>query len=192
MRTSGVLNVSERRDRKMMDMLEKMRIVKKTDADDSTGYLEIEPEYEPVPAPQAESPQDRLASFFATQPAPAAPASAPLEPQVGSVWDDEPVKGLDTNRFTEVRELYALLGMQTAGPTTVYLLEEYMKTLPDSLPAESRRAIIIKLVAAAGFDFDKLLGDGVDRVTKLTEHASAFAARTDEVMMSAARKMHTQ
>jgi len=165
----------------MTDMLEKMRIIKKVESDEPEAMYE---ETLQADAPRADTARydgslDRVASFFGSQPM-AMPESE--APQMGTVWDDEPPGGPDVNRFTEIRELYALLGMQTSGPSTVYLLEEYMKTLPDSLPAESRRSIIIKLVAAAGFDFDRLLNDGVDRVARLTEHASTFAQRTDEIV----------
>ncbi|MCL2085112.1 MAG: hypothetical protein FWH06_07650 [Oscillospiraceae bacterium] len=85
-----------------------------------------------------------------------------------------------TDRFMEIEDLYAAFSMKNAGTDTIYLIEEYMKTLPDSLPAESRRTIIMKIIGASGFDFDRLLGDGIDRVNKLNEYASQFAQRTDD------------
>jgi flagellar capping protein FliD len=72
--------------------------------------------------------------------------------------------------------------MKLSGIDTIDLIEEYMKTLPDSLPVELRRSIIIRIVASSGFDFEKLVNDGIDRVTRLNEYATQFAARTDEIV----------
>ena len=85
-----------------------------------------------------------------------------------------------TDRFMEVEDLYSAFSMRTLGTDTIYLVEDYMKTLPDSLPAESRRTIIMKIIGASGFDFDRLLSDGIDRVNKLNEYAGQFAQRTDD------------
>ncbi|MCL2747443.1 MAG: hypothetical protein FWE59_02160 [Oscillospiraceae bacterium] len=97
-------------------------------------------------------------------------------------WDDTPSEPEPVERYLEIDELYYLFQMQTGGIDTVYLLEEYIKTLPDSLPADLRRSIIVRIVQASGFDFDKLLSDGIDRVSKLNEYAGEFAARTDVIV----------
>jgi len=99
-----------------------------------------------------------------------------------SFWDDSPALNTDTDRFMEVEDIYRALNLKSGGTDTIYLVEEYMKTLPDSLPAESRRSIIMKIVGASGFDFDKLLNDGIDRVTKLNEYAATFAQQTDKIV----------
>ncbi len=99
-----------------------------------------------------------------------------------SFWDDTPPSGPDTDRYMDIEELYQCFGLRTSGVDTVYLIEEYMKTLPDSLPAELRRSIIVRIMSASGFDFDKLLNDGIDRVSRLNEYASVFASHTDEVV----------
>jgi hypothetical protein len=86
----------------------------------------------------------------------------------------------DMNDFAEIGDIYRTYGMPLGGVDTVFLLEEYIATLPDSLPAEMRRSIVLKIVTASGFDYDKLLNDGIDRVTKLNEYSASFAERTDE------------
>lgn len=84
--------------------------------------------------------------------------------------------------YSEIGEIYRKFGMPLSGVDTVYLMEEYIATLPDSLPAEMRRSIVLKIVSASGFDFDRLLNDGIDRVTKLNEYSAEFASRTDELV----------
>ena len=83
-------------------------------------------------------------------------------------------------RFLDIDELYEVLSLKSNRTDTIYLIEEYLETLPDSLPDESRRDIVSKIVAASGFDYDLLMGDGVLRVKMLKEYAERFALYTDD------------
>ncbi|MCL2045042.1 MAG: hypothetical protein FWG88_01475 [Oscillospiraceae bacterium] len=104
--------------------------------------------------------------------------SPPNEYQQQSTPDDH------TNRFIDIEDLYELLALKSNRTETIYLVEEYLKSLPDSLPDESRRDIVTKIVAASGFDYDLLMGDGVLRVKMLKDYAERFASRTDEYVAS--------
>ena len=84
-----------------------------------------------------------------------------------------------TDRYLEVDELYEVLSIKSKKTDSIYLVEEYLKTLPDSLPDKSRREIVSKIVTASGFDFDRLMGDGVLRVRMLKEYAESFARYTE-------------
>ena len=105
--------------------------------------------------------------------------SEPLEPADFDRPSNLPADN-QTDRYLEIEELYDALAIRSKRTDTIYLVEEYLKTLPDSLPDESRREIVIKIVAASGFDFDILMGDGVLRVKMLKEYAERFAQFTDE------------
>jgi len=85
-----------------------------------------------------------------------------------------------TERYLEIDELYNALALKSKRTDTIYLVEEYLRTLPDSLPEESRREIVGKIVTASGFDYDLLMGDGVLRVKMLKEYAERFARHTDD------------
>jgi len=85
-----------------------------------------------------------------------------------------------TDRFLNTDELYEALALKSKKTDSIYLIEEYLKTLPDSLPNTSRREIVNKLLAASEFDYDLLMGDGVLRVKMLKEYAERFAQHTDE------------
>ena len=85
-----------------------------------------------------------------------------------------------TNRYMGIEELYDALALKVKRTDTIYLIEEYLNSLPDSLPDESRRDIVSKIVSASGFDYDLLMGDGVLRVKMLKEYAERFSRHTDE------------
>ena len=85
-----------------------------------------------------------------------------------------------TDRFLNTEELYEALALRSKKQDSIYLIEEYLQTLPDSLPDSSRRDIVNKLLSASGFDYDLLMGDGVLRVKMLKEYAERFARHTDD------------
>jgi len=85
-----------------------------------------------------------------------------------------------TDRYLNTEELYSALALRSKKTESIYLIEEYLNTLPDSLPDSSRREIINKLIDASEFDYDLLMGDGVLRVKMLKEYAERFARHTDD------------
>jgi hypothetical protein len=94
-------------------------------------------------------------------------------------FEDRPAP-TDAERHMAVEELYDTFSMKTSGPETIYLIEEYMKSLPDTLPVESRRSIVINILNASGFDFDQLLNDGIERVGRLNSYAKQLSGITEE------------
>ena len=84
------------------------------------------------------------------------------------------------DRYLEIDEVYEALSIRSKRTDSIYLVEEYLLTLPDSLPDESRREIVAKIVSASGFDYDRLMGDGVLRVKMLKEYAERFAQYTED------------
>jgi len=85
-----------------------------------------------------------------------------------------------TDRFLNTEELYDALALKSKKTDSIYLIEEYLQTLPESLPDSQRREIVGKLLAASDFDYDLLMGDGVLRVKMLKEYAERFARHTDD------------
>ena len=153
---------------------------------------------EPAKPQEAAPPFGRFGATGST-PAPTAPApltsaarpatpAAPFDPiaalgSIESIVSEKPPEAPSdnyTDRYLEVDELYEALAIKSKRTDSIYLVEEYLKTLPDSLPDESRREIVTKIVAASGFDFDRLMGDGVLRVRMLKEYAEKFAQYTED------------
>jgi hypothetical protein len=105
------------------------------------------------------------------------PPAPPVQPAVA---ERAPQPENYTDRYLNTDELYDALALRSKKTDTIYLIEEYLQTLPASLPDTSRREIVGKLLAASGFDYDLLMGDGVLRVKMLKEYAERFARHTDD------------
>lgn len=138
------------------------------------------------PAPLSQEPS-RVASVlgglnpFKTAPEPIAVEHETLPPQ-----EQETATRPDnyTDRYLDINDLYEALSLRSKKQDTIYLIEDYLQTLPDSLPDSARREIVGKLLAASGFDYDLLMGDGVLRVKMLREYAERFARHTDDYIVA--------
>ena len=107
---------------------------------------------------------------------PVAETGSAVEPE----YPKQPTIEDYTNRYMEIDDLYEVLSLKAKKTDTIYLIEEYLKSLPETLPDESRREIVSKIVVASGFDYDLLMGDGVLRVKVLKEYAERFSQHTDD------------
>jgi len=177
--------VSQKKDgNRVLDVLEKMRVIKRSEdeigldsvAEDEVMDVQIEEQEETLPVP-------------VVQPAPPVYNPVPETPYGISgedkslFWEDEsPAPGVSTDQYLDIAQLYNVFNMKTQGVDTIYLIESYITTLPETLPAELRRSIILKIIDASGFDFDQLLNDGIDRVSQLNDYSGRFASRTEEIV----------
>ncbi|MCL2080029.1 MAG: hypothetical protein FWH17_09395 [Oscillospiraceae bacterium] len=128
----------------------------------------------PQPEPQKSSPFSGLNIFRNGN------SSAEASPPEPIAKESEQRPENYTDRYLNVKELYDALALRSKKTDTIYLIEEYLQTLPGSLPDSQRREIVSRLLAASGFDFDLLMGDGVLRVKMLKEYAERFARHTDD------------
>ena len=143
------------------------------------------PVYEPVaastsiPDPVAPPPQRAAPSFgglnlFRNGRPQEEPPSPPYMPERAAQPENY------TDRYLNTEELYDALALRSKKTESIYLVEDYLQTLPASLPDTQRRDIVNKLIEASGFDYDLLMGDGVLRVKMLKEYAERFARHTDD------------
>ena len=114
------------------------------------------------------------------------PPAVPFEPQqyeqpgFAPIIYEEKKPESYTDRYLDIDELYDVLAMKVEKTSSIYLVEEYFNTLPDTIPTESRREIVGKIIAASGFDYDRLTQDGVLRVRMLKEYAEKFTKYTSD------------
>ena len=150
----------------------------------SAGYVKPEERSQVINNTGYARPEERSQSMSAgyTQ---LEPQRQPLDTMQGIAFESQqaqtpPPPQRTTDRYLDIEEIYTTLSINSKPTDTVYLIEEYLKTLPDSLPEVSKREIVGKIVAASGFDYDMLMGDGVLRVKMIKDYAEKFARYTDE------------
>jgi hypothetical protein len=83
-----------------------------------------------------------------------------------------------------IKEIFEKFGLETKETNTVYLLENFIKALPDNLPSDIKRQSIINLISASQLDIICLLKDGNKRLEVLNSYFENFSGNVAEVISS--------
>ena len=84
-----------------------------------------------------------------------------------------------TEQFLEVREILKDHTDASSKENSPELIEDYIRTLPEMIPEDSRRDIVRKIIVAAKLDKDIIVGDSERRIDILSRYVKSFSASTD-------------
>jgi len=82
----------------------------------------------------------------------------------------------------EIKEIFEKFGLETKETNTVYLIENFIKALPNNLPADIKRQSIINLISASQLDIICLLKDGNKRLEVLNSYSEDFSNNIAETI----------
>lgn len=83
-----------------------------------------------------------------------------------------------------IKTIFEKFGLETKETSTVYLIENFMKALPDNLPSDVKRQSIINLISASQLDIICLLKDGNRRLDVLNNYIDDFSSNVAETIIS--------
>jgi predicted phage tail protein len=83
-----------------------------------------------------------------------------------------------------IKTIFEKFGLETKETSTVYLIENFMKALPNNLPADIKRQSIINLISASQLDITSLLKDGSRRLDVLNNYINDFSNNVAETILS--------
>jgi predicted phage tail protein len=83
-----------------------------------------------------------------------------------------------------IKTIFEKFGLETKETSTVYLIENFMKALPNNLPADIKRQSIINLISASQLDITSLLKDGSRRLDVLNNYINDFSNNVAETIIS--------
>jgi predicted phage tail protein len=83
-----------------------------------------------------------------------------------------------------IKTIFEKFGLETKETSTVYLIENFMKALPNNLPADVKRQSIINLISASQLDITSLLKDGSRRLDVLNNYINDFSNNVAETIIS--------
>jgi hypothetical protein len=83
-----------------------------------------------------------------------------------------------------IKTIFEKFGLETKETNTVYLIENFMKALPNNLPTDIKRQSIINLISASQLDIICLLKDGNRRLDVLNNYIDDFSGNVAETIVS--------
>ncbi|MGE5629105.1 MAG: hypothetical protein ACM3X7_13530 [Solirubrobacterales bacterium] len=150
---------------KVMSLLEKCNLVEKVSEEPATAVKdddyglepntvinddveEVEVKNEPVPEPVAEI--------------------EPINP--------EPIKNFEEKM--RVSEIYSNFGLKNSSINTVFMLENFINALPQTLPKDVLKQSVINIMEASNINLNELIYDGEQRLKVLSEVLNGYNSET--------------
>ncbi len=81
-----------------------------------------------------------------------------------------------------IKEIFEKFRLEEKETNTVYLIESFIKALPNNLPSDVKRQSIINLISASQLDIICLLKDGTKRLDVLHKYSEDFSNNVAEVI----------
>jgi len=81
-----------------------------------------------------------------------------------------------------INEIYNKYNLESYETNTVYIIESFLKALPNNLPMEVKRQSILNLITASRMDIGYLLKDGIKRLDVLDKYYQNFSANVDDII----------
>lgn len=82
----------------------------------------------------------------------------------------------------DINEIYLKFGPSTNDTNTIYIIDSFLKALPDNLPSDIKLQSVLGIVSASKMDVEQLLTDGSRRLEVLTQFFKNFMNSNNNVI----------
>ncbi|ATW26537.1 hypothetical protein [Candidatus Formimonas warabiya] len=86
------------------------------------------------------------------------------------------------DKHLTVAEIYQTQNMKTDSWNTVFIIDEFLKALPQYLPDSVKRQSVTDIITSSGMQLDKLIQDGKERLTLLQNHLEQFSTSNNKAI----------
>lgn len=82
----------------------------------------------------------------------------------------------------DISDIYGKFGPSTNSTNTIYIIDSYLKALPDNLPSDIKLQSVLGIISASKMDIEQLLDDGSKRLEVLTQFFKDFMDTNNNVI----------
>lgn len=100
-----------------------------------------------------------------------------IQPEVGAASEDLYQEKMD------ISEIFHKFGPSTSETNTIYIIDSFIKALPDNLPSDIKLQSVLGIITASKMDVSQLLVDGSKRLEILTQFFSNFMESNNSVIV---------
>lgn len=79
-------------------------------------------------------------------------------------------------------DIYGKFGPKTDSTNTIYIIDSYLKALPDNLPTDIKLQSVLGIISASKMNIEQLLSDGDKRLEVLTQFLKNFMDTSNKVI----------
>jgi hypothetical protein len=109
---------------------------------------------------------------------------ATVEKQV--VFTPEPEETKETkesfkfDRHNEIGEVYNIYNLKLDGINTIFVIENFLRALPEYLPEDVKRQSLFDIVDSSGMSLENLIKDGSERLKSLNSFFDQFSTNINK------------
>jgi hypothetical protein len=91
-----------------------------------------------------------------------------------TVETDDLIAGMKNKKLFKVDEIYRNYNTESQGINSLFIVESFLKALPDYLPVDVKRESTLEIVASSGVKIESLIKDGDCKLKCLKEFSQYF------------------
>lgn len=88
----------------------------------------------------------------------------------------------EADRLFSVDEIYLNSNLENKKINTVFLIDSYVKALPENLPTEVKRQAVLNIIKASDMNINLLVKDGQDRLNILNKFITDVTTKTENIV----------
>lgn len=86
------------------------------------------------------------------------------------------------DKLLSVDDIYGKYNIESKKVNTVFLIDSYVKALPETLPTEIKKQSVLNIIKASNMDIRTLVADGENRLDVLSTYTREITKKTEEVI----------
>lgn len=90
--------------------------------------------------------------------------------------------GIEKRRLLKAGEIYDNFNINSKGTNSLFIIESYLKALPDYLPNDVKRDSILNIITSSGMDISNLLADGREKLKCLKGFSQTFSQEVKDTV----------
>jgi hypothetical protein len=87
----------------------------------------------------------------------------------------ESVTKKENQKLLKSDEIYNDSNIKSEGLNSLFIVESFLKALPDYLPVDVKRQSVLNIISSSGMSIDNLTKDGSDRLRCLNDFSKTFS-----------------
>ena len=88
---------------------------------------------------------------------------------------EESMESFKFDRHNEIGEVYNIYNLKLDGINTIFVIENFLKALPEYLPEDVKRQSLFDIVDSSGMSLENLIKDGSERLKSLNAFFDQFS-----------------
>ena len=84
------------------------------------------------------------------------------------------------DKHNDIKEVYNIYNLKIDGINTIFIIENFLKALPEYLPEDVKRQSLFDIIASSGMNIENLITDGSERLKSLNSFFDQFSTNTNK------------